>query len=139
MKHKTMARSLLLSLALAAGTTAFAQISFNIVVAPPAPMYEVVPMMQPGYVWAPGYWAWNNDRHVWVRGRTMIQRDGYRWVPDRWVQQSGSYVRKPGRWEPFGGLRTGSSLEEKPVKYQKMKKPKHDNGRRNHGNSGKGN
>lgn len=128
MKHTNMVRSLVLSLALAAGTTAFAQISFNIVVAPPAPLYEAAPMMQPGYVWAPGYWAWNNDRHVWVRGRTIQQRDGYLWTPDRWVQQGGSYVRQPGRWE--------RSLEAKPVK---MKKLKHDNGRRNHGNSGKGN
>jgi len=131
MKHKTIARSLVLSLALVAGSTAFAQVSFNIVVAPPAPLYEVAPMMQPGYVWAPGYWAWNNDHHVWVRGRTIVQRDGYLWAPDRWVQQGGSYVREPGRWE--------RSMEEKPVKYQKMKKLKHDNGRRNHGKNGQGN
>lgn len=128
MKHKTIARTLVLSLALVAGSTAFAQISFNIVVAPPAPMYEVVPVMQPGYVWAPGYWAWNNDRHVWVRGRTIVQRDGYRWAPDRWVQQGGTYVRQPGRWE--------RSLDAKPMK---LKKPKHNNGRRNHGKNGQGN
>lgn len=129
MKHTKLVRSLLLSLALAAGSSAFAQISINIVVAPPAPMHEVVPMVQPGYVWAPGYWAWNNDRHIWVRGRTIVQRDGYLWVPDRWVQQGGSYVRQPGRWE--------RSLDAKPIKVKKPKKPKHDNGRRNHGNSGK--
>ncbi|PKO61284.1 MAG: hypothetical protein CVU24_09350 [Betaproteobacteria bacterium HGW-Betaproteobacteria-18] len=127
MKHTNLVRSLVLSVALAAGTTAFAQISFNIVVAPPAPMYEVVPMVQPGYVWAPGYWAWNNDRHIWVRGRTIVQRDGYRWAPDRWVQQGGSYVRQPGRWE--------RSLEAKPIK---LKKTKHNNGRRNHGQNGQG-
>lgn len=128
MKHTNMLRSLVLSLALAAGTSAFAQISFQIVVAPPAPMYEVAPMIQPGYVWAPGYWAWSNDRHIWVRGRTIVQREGYLWAPDRWVQQGGAYVRQPGRWE--------RSLAPKPVK---MKKLKHDNGRRNHGMSGKGN
>lgn len=131
MKHTNLLRSLVLSLALAGGTTAFAQISFNIVVAPPAPLYEATPMMAPGQSWAPGYWAWNNGQHVWVRGRTMLQREGYLWVPDRWVQQGGSYVRQPGRWE--------RSLEAKPPKYKKMKKLKHDNGRRNHGNSGKGN
>lgn len=128
MKHINMVRTLVLSAALAAGTTAFAQISFNIVVAPPAPMYETVPMMQPGYIWAPGYWAWNNDRHIWVRGRTIVQRDGYLWVPDRWVQQGGAYVRQPGRWE--------RSLEARPIKFQKMKKPKHNNGRRNNGKNG---
>ena len=132
MKHKKIARSLLLSLALVAGGTAFAQVSFNIVIAPPAPMYEVVPVMQPGYIWAPGYWAWTNERHVWVRGRTIVQRDGYNWVPDRWVQQERVYVRQPGRWE--------RSLEAKPAKYQKEKKQKHNNGNHgNHGNNGKGN
>ena len=128
MKHTNLLRTLVLSLALAAGTSAFAQINFNIVVAPPALLQEVAPMLQPGQVWAPGYWAWNNDRHVWVRGRTMVQRDGYRWTPDRWVQQGAVYVRQPGRWE--------RSLEAKPVK---MKKLKHDNGRRNHGKNGHGN
>ena len=131
MSHKTIARSLVLSLALLAGGTAFAQINFNIVLAPPAPpapRHELAPALQPGYAWAPGYWAWNNGQHVWVRGRTMLQRDGYIWAPDRWVQQGGYYVRQPGRWE--------RSLEARPVK---MKKLKHDNGRRNHGKSGKGN
>jgi WXXGXW repeat (2 copies) len=128
MKTKKLARSLLLSLALAAGGTAFAQISVKIMIAPPAPRYEVVPMVQPGYVWAPGYWAWSYDRHVWVRGRTIVQRDGYNWVPDRWVQQDRVYVRQPGRWE--------RSQQAKPIKYQKEKKPKHNNGR---GPNGKGN
>lgn len=128
MKHTNLVRSLVLSVALAAGSSAFAQISFNIVVAPPAPMYEVAPVMQPGYVWAPGYWAWNNDRHIWVRGRTIVQRDGYNWAPDRWVQQGGYYVRQPGRWE--------HSQYVKPVK---VKKQKHDNGRRNDGKNGQGN
>lgn len=131
MKHTNLLRSLMLSLALAGGTTAFAQINFNLVVAPPAPLNEVAPSLAPGQTWAPGYWAWSNGQHVWVRGRTMMQRDGYLWVPDRWVQQGGSYVRQPGRWE--------RSLEAKPPKYKNMKKLKHDNGRRNHGNSGKGN
>jgi hypothetical protein len=126
MKHANLVRSLALSVALAAGSSAFAQISFNIVVAPPAPMYEVAPTLQPGYVWAPGYWAWSNDRHIWVRGRTIVQRDGYNWVPDRWEQQGGSYVRRSGHWE--------RSQYVKPVK---VKKPKHDNGRRNHGKGNK--
>lgn len=126
MKHTNLVRSLMLSAALIAGSSAFAQISFNIIVAPPAPRYEVVPVMQPGYVWAPGYWAWNNDQHVWVRGRTIVQRDGYNWAPDRWVQQGGAYVRQPGHWE--------HSQYVQPVK---AKKQKHNNGQRNHGNSGK--
>ncbi|HEX5698608.1 MAG TPA: YXWGXW repeat-containing protein [Rhodoferax sp.] len=129
MKHTKMARSLLLALALAAGGTAFAQISVNIVIAPPAPMYEVVPVMQPGYVWAPGYWAWTNERHVWVRGRTMVQRDGYKWVPDRWEQRNGTYYRQAGRW--------AYDADAKPAKVQKMKKPKPGKGHGNNGHNGK--
>ncbi|MBV5333699.1 YXWGXW repeat-containing protein, partial [bacterium] len=66
-----MVQGLVLSLALAAGSSALAQVNFNIVLAPPPPVYEVVPMMPQGYVWAPGYWAWNHDRHIWMRGRSM--------------------------------------------------------------------
>jgi len=60
MNRTKTVRNLLLSLSLAAGAfaaPAYAQISFNIVVAPPAPQYEVVPVVAHGNVWAPGYWA----------------------------------------------------------------------------------
>ena len=33
---------------------------------PPAPVYEVVPAPRAGYVWAPGYYRWDGDRHVWT-------------------------------------------------------------------------
>src|SRR4051794_18650065 len=78
-----------LSLALLLAGSAFAapahaQINVSINLAPPAPQHEVIPVMQPGYVWAPGYWGWSGERHVWVRGRPIAQREGYRWAPDRW-------------------------------------------------------
>ncbi len=73
-------------------------------------------MVPPGYVWAPGYWAWNNDRHIWVRGRTIVQRSGYRWEPDRWEQRGDGYYRHPGNWARENTVA--------PVQYQKMKKPK---------------
>src|SRR5580765_2301858 len=78
---------------------AHAQINLSINVAPPAPRYEVIPTMQPGYVWAPGYWGWSGERHVWVRGRPIAQREGYRWAPDRWDQRDQGYYRTAGRWE----------------------------------------
>ena len=95
--HRTL-RTILLSALLAVGNGAFAQVSFNIQIGPPAPLYEAVPVMAPGYVWAPGYWAWHGDRHIWVRGRSMYQRVGYRWEPDMWEQRGSSYYRHPGRW-----------------------------------------
>lgn len=139
MKHNNVVRSLLLSAVLAASAAvvpAFAQVSININVAPPAALYESAPAMAPGYVWAPGYWAWHTDRYIWVRGRTVAQRVGYRWEPDRWEQRGNSYYRQPGKWAPDASYHA--------VKVKKEKKPKHWNkGRGNdddgpgHGNSGK--
>src|SRR5450756_1543679 len=101
MNRTNAIRNLLLSLLLAASAfaaPAYAQVSVNINVGPPEPQYEVVPTMQPGYVWAPGYWGWNGDRHVWIRGRSIVQREGYNWAPDRWDQRNNSYYRTAGHW-----------------------------------------
>ena len=122
MKSNTVVRTLLLSAFLAAGAAAgpaFAQINVTISFAPPAPQYEVMPAMSPGYVWAPGYWAWTGDRHVWIRGRPIVQREGYRWAPDRWEQGNNGYYRHEGRWEHDG--------DKKPKKAKKDKKDKKDN------------
>jgi len=65
MKRTNTIRNLSLSLLLAAAVfaaPAYAQISVTINIAPPAPQYEVVPAVPPGYVWAPGYWAWTGER-----------------------------------------------------------------------------
>ena len=101
-KHFQTLALLALMAAGAASTQAMAQVSFNIQVGPPAPLYEAVPMMSPGYVWAPGYWAWHGDRHIWVHGRSIVQRTGYRWQPDQWEQRGPAYYRQEGRWERDG-------------------------------------
>ena len=104
MKRTNAIRNPLLALLLAASASfaapACAQVSIHISLAPPAPQYEVVPSVQPGYVWAPGYWAWSGERHVWVRGRPIVQREGYRWEPDRWDQRDRGYYRTAGHWQP---------------------------------------
>ena len=131
MKPNSTTRNLLLSLALAAAAfaaPAYAQVSFQVYLAPPAPQYEVVPIIAPGYVWAPGYWGWSGDHHVWVRGRSIVQRDGYRWEPDRWDQRNSGYYRTVGHWE--------QDRNYKPVKY---KKEKHNEGHGNGHGNGKGN
>ena len=127
-------RNLLLSLSLAAGAfapPAYAQVSFNINLAPPAPQYEIVPAIAPGYIWAPGYWGWSGEHHVWVRGRTIVQREGYSWSPDRWEQRDRTYYRTAGHWERDQGY--------KPVKAKQQEKHtdrKHDD--RGHGKNGRG-
>lgn len=132
--RKTFHRSLLALLigACAAAAPALAQINININIGPPALQFEAVPMLAPGYTWAPGYWAWAGERHVWVRGRVILERVGYRWAPDRWERRDQVYFRHAGRWEPDPGYRA--------VKVKKEKKSKHrddDDDDRRHG-KGKG-
>jgi len=101
MNHTDVIRNLSLSLLLAVAAfaaPAYAHVSLNINVGPPAPQYEVVPTIAPGYVWAPGYWGWSGERHVWIRGRAIVQREGYRWEPDRWEHRNNSYHHAAGHW-----------------------------------------
>ena len=77
--------------------------NLNIDIAPPPPQVEVIPAPRPGYVWAPGYWAWQGGRYIWVAGRWVPVHRGYYWMPDRWVEYRGP--RGPhwhfelGHWE----------------------------------------
>ena len=131
MNRTNVIRNLSLSLLLAASVfaaPAYAQVSFNINLAPPAPQYEVVPAMLPGYVWAPGYWGWTGERHIWVRGRPIVQREGYRWEPDRWEQRDRTYYRTAGHWQ--------RDNDNKPMKMKKQKKYK-DRDDDDHGDRGK--
>lgn len=69
--------------------------------APPALREETVPAPRSGYVWARGYWAWENGQYVWRSGRWIETRPRAHWVSDSWVrvndEQRWRYV--PGHWE----------------------------------------
>jgi hypothetical protein len=88
---------------LSAPAYAVVNFSFGIEVAPPPPRVEVMPPMRPGFVWAPGYWAWERGRHVWIEGRWIEARRGEFWVPDRWVEyrdpRGAHWHMEPGHWE----------------------------------------
>lgn len=129
MKRNHTIRNLLLSALLASGAAApaLAQVNVTINFGPPALQYEAVPAVAPGYVWAPGYWAWHGDRYIWVRGRTIVQRTGYQWEPVRWEQRGNGYYQQPGHWTPDVNYRV--------VEVKKDKKDKKDK----HWNNGKGN
>lgn len=137
MKLGNPVRRLLLSAMLAAAAAAapaFAQISVNISIAPPPAQYEIIPIVAPGQLWVPGYWAWNHDRHIWIRGRTIVQREGYRWEPDRWVRRSDDkYYRLQGRWERDDKYKIVKMKKEKKNKYWKND----DDDRSGHGNRGR--
>ncbi len=103
---------------LAAPATARAQISIGISVgfAPPAlPVYEQPPLPSDGYVWTPGYWAWDGpyQDYYWVPG-TWVEppSPGYLWTPAYWsYDDGGAYVFNEGYWGQtvgfYGGINYG--------------------------------
>jgi hypothetical protein len=90
MRRTVVIRSLLFSIALLVFSHgAFAQIGIGVSVnfGPPAlPVYEQPICPEDGYLWTPGYWAYDDD-------------DGYYWVPGTWVEppQVG-FLWTPGYW-----------------------------------------
>lgn len=93
----------ILALALAAGAafapaTSQARVFVDIRVAPPATRVEVVPAPRLGYVWAPGYWAWNGRAHVWHGGYWLRERHGYHWNAPAWTPRGGRWHYSQGYW-----------------------------------------
>ncbi len=79
---------------------------------PPLPVYEQPPIPAPGYVWTPGYWAWNTYDYYWVPG-VWVQpaQTGLLWTPGYWAFVGGAYLFHAGYWGPhvgfYGGVNYG--------------------------------
>ncbi|HEX3837469.1 MAG TPA: YXWGXW repeat-containing protein [Steroidobacteraceae bacterium] len=80
---------------------------------PPIPVYDQPPLPAPGYLWTPGYWAWDGMDYYWVPG-TWVEPpvSGLLWTPGYWDWDSnGSYVWNAGYWAPevgfYGGIDYG--------------------------------
>ncbi|MGO8953942.1 MAG: YXWGXW repeat-containing protein [Rhodomicrobium sp.] len=81
---------------------------------PPLPVYAQPPLPGPGYIWAPGYWAWGEDSgdYYWVPGAWVpAPEPGLVWTPGYWGWSNGSYVWNAGYWGPhigfYGGIDYG--------------------------------
>jgi WXXGXW repeat (2 copies) len=81
---------------------------------PPAlPVYELPPCPAEGYLWAPGYWAWDPDYgYYWVPGTWVAAPEpGYLWTPGWWGWGGGGYLWHEGFWGPhvgfYGGINYG--------------------------------
>jgi hypothetical protein len=92
---------------------ALAQISVSITLAPPAlPAYEQPVLVEQGGIWAPGYWAYNQDGYFWVPG-TWVQPPefGLLWTPGYWGWGNGGYAWNEGYWGTtvgfYGGINYG--------------------------------
>ena len=52
-----------------------------------------------GYLWTPGYWAWNNSDYYWTPG-TWVEppHPGLLWTPGYWGWSDGAYAFHNGYW-----------------------------------------
>jgi len=84
-------------------------------IAPPAlPVYVQPACPTDGYLWQPGYWAWDNDAqdYYWVPGVWVAPPNpGLLWTPAYWGYDGGVYGFHAGYWGPhvgfYGGINYG--------------------------------
>lgn len=93
----------------------FGQIGITVSFGPPAlPVYEQPPCPSEGYIWTPGYWAWDPDagQYFWVPGTWVLAPEpGYLWTPAWWGWGPGGFIFHEGFWGPrigfYGGINYG--------------------------------
>jgi WXXGXW repeat (2 copies) len=109
-------RTLLMAIVvLAVSAASFAQIGISVRFGPPAlPVYEQPPCPAEGYIWTPGYWAYDNDAgdYYWVPGTWVLAPEvGFLWTPGWWGWGGGAFLFHEGYWGPhigfYGGINYG--------------------------------
>jgi hypothetical protein len=64
---------------------------------PPPPRVEVIPPApRQGYLWIPGYWHWEANRHRWIDGHWEQHREHEHWVDHRWERDDHDQWRLNG-------------------------------------------
>jgi len=103
----------LLLAALPMTSFAFVSIGVSVNIAPPAlPVYVQPPCPAVGYIWTPGYWAWDDGDYYWVPGTWVLApTPGFLWTPGYWGWGEGVYLWHAGYWGPhvgfYGGVNYG--------------------------------
>jgi len=120
-KHPASARKvrvmrvarLICSLLLAVGLLAIpvqsrAQVAVGISVQigpPELPIYEQPLCPGEGYIWTPGYWAWDGDGYYWVPGTwVLVPEVGFFWTPGYWAWDGSGFIFYEGYWGPVVGF-----------------------------------
>jgi hypothetical protein len=94
-------------------TTSFAQVAVGISVSfgpPPLPVYDQPICPGEGYIWTPGYWAWDPDDedYYWVPGTWVLAPEvGFLWTPPWWGWSEGVFLFHEGWWGPHVGFYGG--------------------------------
>lgn len=81
---------------------------------PPLPVYEQPVCPGDGYIWTPGYWAWDPDAqdYYWVPGTWVLAPQvGSLWTPPWWGWDNNVFLFHEGFWGPvvgfYGGINYG--------------------------------
>ena len=81
---------------------------------PPLPVYMQPPIPGPGFMWIPGYWAWDGQEFYWVPGYwAMPPAADLLWTPGYWAwdDADNDYIFNTGYWAPevgyYGGIDYG--------------------------------
>jgi hypothetical protein len=80
---------------------------------PPLPVYEQPICPSDGYLWTPGYWAYDDeDGYYWVPGTWVEAPEvGFLWTPAYWGWGGGAFLFHEGYWGPrvgfYGGINYG--------------------------------
>jgi hypothetical protein len=119
---RPLARALLLSVALSVpaiaiapgGASAQVDITVSVNIEPPGlPVYDQPPIPEEGYLWTPGYWAWDatDADYFWVPGAwVQPPQVGLLWTPGYWGWSNGVYVFNEGYWGETVGFYGGVDL-----------------------------
>jgi len=115
MRYATVLRSLLFSFVLLVLSQAsFGQVAISVGFGPPAiPVYEQPICPGDGYLWTPGYWAYDDaDGYYWVPGTWVLAPEpGFLWTPGWWGWGGSAFLWHAGYWGPhvgfYGGINYG--------------------------------
>jgi hypothetical protein len=112
MRTKLVVGSLLLAFAMTVSSSA--AIIFSIGIAPPPlPIYVQPVCPSDGYIWTPGFWAYDDfGGYFWVPGTWVLAPEpGLLWTPGWWGWEGAVFVFHEGYWGPlvgfYGGINYG--------------------------------
>ncbi len=108
-------RFLLALLILAIPAASFGQIGIRVAFGPPMlPIYEQPICPGDGYMWTPGYWAYDDSvsDYYWVPGTWVEAPEmGFLWTPGYWGWGDGGFFFNDGYWGEsvgfYGGINYG--------------------------------
>jgi WXXGXW repeat (2 copies) len=108
--------TVMLMLAMPASSVAQVSVGITVAFAPPdLPVYEQPICPEEGYIWTPGFWAWDDEvgDYYWVPGTWVLAPEvGFLWTPAYWGWGGSGFLFYEGYWSYqavgfYGGVNYG--------------------------------